>query len=118
MVKSAVIYHNPRCSKSRNTLQILNENGYQVDEIRYLENPPNKQELAELCELMKVTPLEIVRTGEDLFTELGLTKQDKRSDDEWLAILVENPKLIERPIVRVGNKAIMGRPPENVLEII
>lgn len=99
-------------------MQILVEHGFKIEEVRYLENPPTKKELTKLCELMKAEPSEIIRTGEALFSELGLTKQDKRSDDEWLTILVENPKLIERPIVKIGNKAILGRPPESVLEII
>ncbi|WP_029407552.1 arsenate reductase (glutaredoxin) [Thiomicrorhabdus sp. Milos-T2] len=117
-MKSATIYHNPRCSKSRNTLKILNENNININEVRYLENPPSKSELAELCELMKVKPFDIIRTGEALFSELGLTKKDSRSDDEWLDILAANPKLIERPIVRIEDKAVMGRPPENVLDIL
>lgn len=117
-MKSATIYHNPRCSKSRNTLKILNDNNIDINEVRYLDNPPSKQELAELCELMDVRPFDILRTGEALFTELGLTKKDLRSDDEWLDILVANPRLIERPIVKIGNQAVMGRPPENVLDIL
>lgn len=117
-MKSATIYHNPRCSKSRNTLKILDDNNIDINEVRYLDNPPSKQELAELCELMNVRPFDILRTGEALFTELGLTKKDLRSDDEWLDILVANPRLIERPIVKIGNQAVMGRPPENVLDIL
>ena len=117
-MKSATIYHNPRCSKSRNTLSILNENGFDVTEVRYLETPPSSSELKELCKLMNKTPLEIVRTGEGLFKELGLNKSDNKTDDEWLQVLAQNPKLIERPIVKIGNKAIIGRPPENVLQIM
>jgi len=117
-MKSATIYHNPRCSKSRSALSILNENGFDVTEVRYLETPPSNSELKELCKLMNKTPLEIVRTGESLFKELELSKKDNKTDDEWLQVLAQNPKLIERPIVKIGNKAIMGRPPENVLLII
>jgi len=117
MAIQATIYHNPRCSKSRNTLKILQENGVSITEVRYLDNPPSKETLKTLCSLMAVTPFEIVRTGEALFKELGLTKQDQRSDDEWLEILTNNPKLIERPIVQIGDKAVMGRPPENVLQL-
>lgn len=118
MQKKAVIYHNPRCSKSRNSLTILKEHDVSVVEVRYLENPPTKQVLAELCQKMSVTPFEIVRTGEELFKELGLSKQDQKSDNEWLEILIANPKLIERPIVQIGNKVVMGRPPENILSIL
>lgn len=117
-MQSAKIYHNPRCSKSRNSLQILLDHQIEVEEIRYLETPPTKEELKELCQLMHTTPLAIMRTGESLFKELGLSKQDQRSDDEWFEILVKNPKLIERPIVKIGEQAVMGRPPENVLNLI
>lgn len=113
----ATIYHNPRCSKSRNTLKRLEEKGVTVHEVRYLETPPDKQTLKVLCEMMGKSPFEIVRTGEALFKELGLSKSDPRSDDEWLEILTKNPKLIERPIVRIGDRAVMGRPPENVLTL-
>jgi len=114
----ATIYHNPRCSKSRNALSILNDKKIHVTEVRYLDCPPTKEELAELCKMMGVKPFDIVRTGEAEFKALGLSKTDNRSDDEWLNILVKTPKLIERPIVKIGDKAIMGRPPENVLSII
>ena len=117
-MKQAIIYHNPRCSKSRNTLAILEENNLEITEIKYLDEPPTKATLKKLCEMMQVKPLQITRTSEALFKELGLNKQDIRTDDEWLTILVDNPKLIERPIVQIGNQAVMGRPPENVLSII
>ncbi|MBN2864437.1 MAG: arsenate reductase (glutaredoxin) [Thiotrichales bacterium] len=115
---NATIYHNPRCSKSRNTLEILKPHNVEIEEVRYLDTPPSKAELALLCQQMGVKPFEIVRTGEALFKELGLTKESTLSDDQWLTILAENPKLIERPIVQIGNRAVMGRPPENVLSII
>lgn len=118
MIKQATIYHNPRCSKSRNSLDILLENGYTVQEVKYLENPPSKNELADLCKKMNKTPFEIVRTGESLFKELGLSKTNDKSADEWMDILVKHPRLIERPIVKIGNKAVMGSPPENVLTIM
>ncbi|WP_321323333.1 arsenate reductase (glutaredoxin) [Thiomicrorhabdus sp.] len=118
MEKQAIIYHNPRCSKSRKSLEILLENGYTVNEVKYLETPPSKIELADLCDKMGKTPFEIIRTGESLFKELGLSKMNDKSTDEWLEILVTHPKLIERPIVKIGNKVIMGRPPENVLTIM
>ena len=114
----ATIYHNPRCSKSRNTLKILKEQGLEVNEIRYLEKPPTKSELQKICQQLGVAPLNIVRTGETLFKELELSTKENKKDDEWLSILIANPKLIERPIVQIGEKAIIGRPPENVLKII
>ena len=114
----ATIYHNPRCSKSRNSLSILEANDLEIEEIRYLESPPSKETLAKLCQMMNLKPRQIIRTGETLFRELGLNLNDEKTDDEWLELLVSHPQLIERPIVRVGDKAIMGRPPENILEIL
>ena len=114
----ATIYHNPRCSKSRNALAILQEHDIEIKEVRYLETPPNKEELKALCEMLKVKPFELVRTGEALFKELKLSKQEALSEDEWLQILTDNPRLIERPIIQVGIKAVIGRPPENVLTLI
>ena len=116
--QKVTIYHNPRCSKSRNSLQLLNEHGLEVEEVRYLENPPSKPELAELCQKMGVAPFEIVRTSESRFKELGLTKKTIKTDDEWFELLVSNPVLIERPIVQVGDRVVMGRPPENILSIL
>ncbi len=117
-IKKATIYHNPRCSKSRNTLAILKENGVQVTEIKYLETTPSKEKLVELCKMLNMNSVELVRSGESLFKELGLSIQDNKTDNEWLEILVNNPKLIERPIVQLGDKAIIGRPPENVLKLL
>ncbi len=116
MVK-AVIYYNPSCSKSRDSLAILKEKGLDIEEVRYLDSPPSKEMLAELCQMMNLKPREIIRSGETLFKELGLNQNDEKTDNEWLDLLVSNPQLIERPIVRVGDKAIMGRPPENILKI-
>jgi len=117
MSKKATIYHNPRCSKSRSSLAILTEQGYEVTEILYLDNPPSKEELADLCQKMGVKPADIVRKGEDLFKELGFSKRDLKTHNEWLDILVMYPKLIERPIVKIGDNVVMGRPPENILTI-
>lgn len=114
----AIIYHNSRCSKSRNTLAILEQHNLDIEQVLYLETPPSQETLKALCLMMSVKPFEIVRTGETLFKELGLSKQDIKSDDEWLAILSEHPRLIERPIVQIGHRAVIGRPPEKVLAII
>ncbi|MCF6345449.1 MAG: arsenate reductase (glutaredoxin) [Thiomicrorhabdus sp.] len=114
----AIIYHNPRCSKSRCSLEILKDKGVEIEEVHYLERTPSKATLKELCALMSVSPLKIIRTGETLFKELGLSKSDVKTDDEWLEILVTHPKLIERPIIKIGDKVVLGRPPENVLSIL
>ncbi|WP_019556260.1 arsenate reductase (glutaredoxin) [Thiomicrorhabdus arctica] len=116
MVK-AVIYHNSRCSKSRDSLAILEEKGLEIEEIHYLDTPPSKETLAELCQMMGLKPRDIIRSGETLFKELGLNQYDVKTDGEWLDLLVSHPQLIERPIVRVGDAAIIGRPPENILKI-
>ena len=112
------IYHNPRCSKSRQSKAILDEKGFDYDVIEYLQQPPSEQELKKILKLLGKTPLEIMRTGEKLFKELGLSKKDDRPDDEWIRIMVDNPILIERPIVINDNRAAMGRPPEEVLSIL
>lgn len=112
------IYHNPRCSKSRQTKSILDEQGCEYDVIEYLQQPPSVSELKNILQMLNRKPLDIMRTGEMLFKELGLSKKDDRPDDEWITIMLEHPKLIERPIVVNGSKAAMGRPPENVLSIL
>lgn len=112
------MYHNPRCSKSRQTLEMLEDRGIIVDVIRYLDTPPTLAELRDVVAMLGVAPLDIIRTGEARFKELGLSREDDRSADGWLRLIVDNPVLLERPIVVVGPKAAMGRPPENVLGIL
>jgi len=112
------IYHNPRCSKSRQTLALLKEKGIEPEVIEYLKTPPSLNELQSIANLLGKEPLEWIRTGEKIFKELWLSKKDERSPDEWLKILADNPILIERPIVTTSDKAVLGRPPENVLEIL
>ncbi len=112
------IYHNPRCSKSRQTLGLLTENGITPEIIEYLKTPLDQVKLNAICDKLEKEPLEWMRTNEVRFKELGLSKNDKRSRDEWMSILADNPILIERPIVVSGDQAVLGRPPENVLELI
>ena len=112
------IYHNPRCTKSRQTLDLIRRAGIEPEIVRYLEDPPSASRLEALCRAMGKHPLEITRTKETLFKELGLSKSDKRTESEWIQILAKNPKLIERPIVVCGNRVTLGRPPENVLDIL
>ncbi len=112
------IYHNPRCSKSRQTKAILDEENLDYETIEYLNSPPSEKELKAILKMLGKSPLEVIRTGETLFKELGLSKKDERSDDEWITIMVENPKLIERPIVINGKQAALGRPPEDVRNIL
>ena len=110
------IYHNPRCTKSRQTLALIEEKGESFIVKEYLKNPPSKEELKQVVSLLGIKPLELIRKGEAEFKENFKGKD--MSDDEWLDAMVAYPKLIERPIVIHENKAAIGRPPENVLDII
>lgn len=113
----ATIYHNPRCSKSRQTLALLQENGVDVEIIEYLKTPPNEKQLAAILKKLGIKPVELLRKKENVFKELGLAK--KLDDDHALIkAMLANPVLIERPIVLANNKAAIGRPPENVLDIL
>ncbi len=109
------IYHNPRCSKSRETLEIIQKKGLEIEIIDYLVKPPTTKELEEIITLLKIKPEELVRKSEDIYKEKF--KGKKITQQEWIKIMVEYPKLIERPIVISGNKAIIGRPPEKVIEL-
>ena len=112
------IYHNPRCSKSRQTLALLRERGIEPEVIEYLEHPPTQKRLGEILDALGKEPLEVMRTGEKRFKELGLSRKDDRPRREWIRILANDPILLERPIVTTGRKAALGRPPESVLEIL
>ncbi|TMX34097.1 arsenate reductase (glutaredoxin) [Vibrio sp. Hep-1b-8] len=113
---SVVIYHNPRCSKSRQTLALLEERGIQPEIVTYLETPPRVDQLKTLMSQLELTDVrDMMRTKEDIYKELDL----KSADDETLfKAMTENPKLIERPIVVANGKAKHGRPPEQVLDIL
>ena len=111
------IYHNPRCSKSRLTLEILRKNKIEPKIVLYLENPPNQKELATLLKKLEMTPREILRKTEKDYKINDLS--DKSIPDlDSINIMLRFPKLIERPIVVKDQKAIIGRPPENVLNLI
>lgn len=111
-------YHNPRCSKSRETLALLQARGLQPTVVEYLQQPPSVAELAEIARKLGKRPLEFMRTGEAVFKELGLSKTDSRSDQEWFELMHAHPILIERPILVHGARAAIGRPPETVLDIL
>lgn len=112
------IYHNPRCSKSRRTLELIREQGVAPAVVEYQKTPPSVAELERILELLGAEPLAITRSGEKAFRELGLSEHDERPRSEWLQILHDHPELIERPIVVGGGHAAVGRPPENVLAIL
>ncbi|MBB3209590.1 arsenate reductase [Rhodopirellula rubra] len=111
------ILHNPRCSKSRAAVELLESRGVDFEVVKYLDNPPSEKELTRIVKLLGVSPETIVRKGEKLYKELGLADK-KLSNREWIAMLVNNPKLIERPIVIHDEKAAVGRPLENIEAIL
>ena len=111
------IYHNPRCSKSRQTLALLEENGVTPNVVLYLENPPSQKALSKLLDKLGISARDLLRKGEDAYKENNL-KDTSLSDAEIIAAMHQFPKLIERPIVEKGDQAVLGRPPENVLDLI
>lgn len=112
-----VIYHNPRCSKSRQTLALLTEHGIDPNIVLYLDSPPSSQDLAELCGQLSIEPAQLLRRSEPEYNELGLAAGDT-TDQQRLEAMASHPRLIERPVVVRGDRAILGRPPENVLQLI
>ena len=110
------IYHNPRCRKSREALAILQGQNQPFEIIEYLKKSPSKDELRSVIEKLGIKPLDLIRKGETIYKEKY--KGQELSDNEWVEVMVENPILIERPIVVKGTKAAVGRPPENVLDLI
>jgi arsenate reductase len=118
------IYHNPRCSKSRQTLALIEadiaakNSGSVIEQITYLDGGLTVPVLAEICQKLGMPPTDIIRKKDAKFIELGLNIDDGRSAEEWCQIICDNPAILERPIVVIGDKAVMGRPPENVLEIL
>jgi arsenate reductase len=111
------IYHNPRCSKSRQTLALLEENGIQPELRLYLDSPPSATELEEVLQKLSLSPRQLLRKGESAYGECGLD-DESLADEKVVAAMVANPILIERPIVIHGDRAVLGRPPENVLGLI
>jgi len=111
------LYHNPRCTKSRGTLELLRERGIEPEIVLYLEQPPSVDELRALVALLGTGPRGLLRTGEPAYAELGL--DDPALDDEaLLAAMHAHPHLIERPVFVHGGRAVIGRPPERVLELL
>ena len=112
------IYHNPRCSKSRQTLQILNDNGIEPEIVKYLDTPPDRKTLEMILKALNKEPRELMRKGEAIYTEANLA-DPSLTRDELIDAMLKYPILIERPIVVVDDQRVaMGRPPENVLSII
>ncbi len=110
------IYHNPRCSKSREGLAILEASGKPFEVIKYVEDVPTKDELKRVLKLLSIAPIELIRKNEATWKEKF--KGKALSDDEIVEAMITYPKLMERPIVIQGNKAVIGRPPEKILELL
>lgn len=110
------LYHNPRCSKSRGALQLLEERDEPVEMIKYLETPPDKEDMQEIIELLGINPIELVRTKEDEWKESFKGKE--LTDNQIIEAMINYPKLIQRPIVIKNQQAVIGRPPKKVLDIL
>ncbi|TRO19081.1 arsenate reductase (glutaredoxin) [Ectopseudomonas mendocina] len=111
------LYHNPRCSKSRGALELLQARGLQPHVVRYLETPPSASELKSLLGKLDISARDLLRSGEDEYKTLGLSDASL-SEAQLIEAMVKHPKLIERPILIADDKAVIGRPPEKVLELL
>jgi arsenate reductase len=111
------ILHNPRCSKSRQALAILESNGCEIDIVDYLKTAPDIDFISDVCKMLNCSAETLVRKKESLYKELSIA-ESQMSESDWVLLLNEHPKLIERPIVIKDGKARIGRPPEQILEII
>jgi arsenate reductase len=111
------ILHNPRCSKSRQTLSLLEENGIDAEVIKYLDTPPTEEELTAILRKLNISARALLRKGEEEYKTLDLADATK-TEAELIAAMVAHPRLIERPIVIKGDQAVIGRPPESVLDIL
>lgn len=113
----ATLYHNPRCSKSRDALSLLRDHGVEPEIVLYLETPPNAKTLKAMLAKLGISARDLLRKSEDAYKTLQLD-DETLSETSLIKAMVENPKLIERPIAINGEKAVIGRPPENVLTIL
>ena len=112
-----ILYHNPRCSKSRQTLALIEDRGIKPTIVEYLKTPPNHQQLDSILRGLELEPRGLMRTKEAEYKELGLA-DSALSRDHLIEAMIANPKLIERPILVVGDQIVVGRPPENALTIL
>ncbi len=117
-MSKVVIYHNPRWGKSRNSVGILDEKGIEYEIVKYLESPPTASKLKEISKKLNLRAKEFIRKGEEDYKKLNLSDDQLNNNEVMFKIMSEFPKIIERPIVVSGNKACIGRPPENILEIL
>ena len=110
------IWHNPRCSKSREALGILEDNGCEKDIVKYLDEVPSISDIKHTLSLLKISPRDLMRTKEDIYKELNL--KDENNDEKLIEAMHKNPKLIERPVLFKGDKAIIGRPTSIIAEFL
>lgn len=115
--ETVTLYHNPQCSKSRQTLQLLHTAGITPNIVEYLKDPPDKTILKQLLDLLEIDAETLVRKNEPIYRELQISSR-KLNTEQWLQLLCEHPKLIQRPIVIAGNRAVIARPPERALELL
>ena len=112
------IFHNPRCSKSRQTLALLEEKGIEPQIIEYLKTPLNAEILNEIAEKLSLNPTQFIRFKEGIAKELDISPKNDKTNEQWFDLIINHPVLLERPIVINGDKAAIGRPPEDVLAIL
>lgn len=115
-MENVTIWHNPRCSKSRNAAALLEEKGIDAEVVKYLDTPPSKEEIIEVLKMLGLSARELMRTKEEIYKELNL--KEVRDEEKLIEAMAENPKLIERPIVIKDGKAVIGRPIENIIDLL
>lgn len=115
-MQEITIWHNPKCSKSREAMEIVQDNKCETKVVKYLEESPDKNQIKTLLKMLGISPRELMRTKEDIYKELNL--ENEKSDEALIEAMAKHPKLIERPIIIKGNKAIIGRPTERIAEFL
>jgi len=113
---NVTIWHNPRCGKSRDAANLLEEKGIDAEVVKYLETPPSKEELKAVLKMLGISARELMRTKEEIYKELNL--KEETDEEKLIDAMVENPKLIERPVVIKDGKAAIGRPLQNIVDIL
>jgi len=113
---NVTIWHNPRCGKSRDAANLLEEKGIDAEVVKYLDTPPSKEELKAVLKMLGISARELMRTKEDIYKELNL--KEEMNEEKLIEAMVENPKLIERPVVIKDGKAAIGRPLQNIVDIL
>lgn len=115
-MQEITIWHNPKCSKSREAMEILQDNKCEAKVVKYLEEKPDAKKIKAILKMLGITPRELMRTKEDIYKELNL--KDETNDEALIEAMAKHPKLIERPIIIKGNRAIIGRPVERIAEFL